>query len=68
MLGDDARAEEFFQIARTTLEDLLETDDYAIAEATFALAYFLYGRVGSHSPPPPQPNTPLFVIMLIDLR
>jgi hypothetical protein len=43
--GNDARAEEFFERARKALEDLLEVNDYAVAEALFALGYYLYGRV-----------------------
>lgn len=42
--GNDARAEEFFERARKALEDLLEVNDYAVAEALFALGYYLYGR------------------------
>lgn len=44
LLGDESYAEDFFQRARTALEDLLEVDDYAVAEALFALGYYLYGR------------------------
>jgi hypothetical protein len=48
-MGNDARAEEFFERARKALEDLLEVNDYAVAEALFALGYYLYGRVSHPS-------------------
>lgn len=44
IMGNDVRAEEFFERARKALEDLLEVNDYAVAEALFALGYYLYGR------------------------
>jgi hypothetical protein len=53
LFADDARAEEFFDRARAALEDLLEVDDYAVAEALFALGYYLYGRVHRARCPPP---------------
>lgn len=52
LLNEGPQVEQFFQIARASVENLLEVDDYAVAEALFALGYLRYGQVPSH----PHPN------------